>query len=210
MRRHLLLAAAATLTATAPVTLPADPAPATVPVVAVQDTTAQTVQRDVTAARARLAVPAPKPKPAAAPKPHLEPQHQHVRAVKALALRRPAPEPQAPRPEHTHVRHAARAHTPVGSVTGSPQAAARAVFGAQYGCAAQLITRESGWNVHARNPSSGAYGLPQALPGSKMATAGADWRTNPVTQLRWMRSYVAARYGGACAALAHSHATGWY
>lgn len=83
---------------------------------------------------------------------------------------------------------------------GSVQNQARAVFGSQYGCAASLISHESGWRVSATNPSSGAYGLPQSLPGSKMASAGSDWRTNATTQLRWMRSYVNSRYGGACSA----------
>ena len=54
---------------------------------------------------------------------------------------------------------------------------------------------ESGWRVNADNPSSSAYGIPQALPGSKMATAGADWATNPVTQIRWGLGYIQDRYG---------------
>lgn len=83
---------------------------------------------------------------------------------------------------------------------GSARGAAKAIFGSQYSCAASLVSHESGWNVRATNPSSGAYGLPQALPGSKMASAGSDWQTNPVTQLRWMKSYVDSRYGGACSA----------
>lgn len=72
-----------------------------------------------------------------------------------------------------------------------------------------LISKESGWRVNASNPS-GAYGLPQALPGSKMASAGADWRTNPVTQLKWMNGYVMGRYGSWANAKAHSQAKGWY
>ncbi len=76
------------------------------------------------------------------------------------------------------------------------------------GCLSELIQRESGWDAHASNPS-GAYGLPQALPGSKMASAGADWRDNPATQIRWMIGYV-ARYGGSCAALAFQKANGYY
>ncbi|MFC0439679.1 LysM peptidoglycan-binding domain-containing protein [Kutzneria buriramensis] len=94
--------------------------------------------------------------------------------------------------------------------TGSVQQAAASVFGPQYGCAADIITRESSWNPHATNPTSGAYGLAQALPGSKMAAAGPDWATNPATQLAWMRSYVDARYGGACAAWAFWQAHHWY
>lgn len=78
-----------------------------------------------------------------------------------------------------------------------------------WGCADALVTRESGWRVNATNASSGAYGLPQALPGTKMATAGADWQTNPVTQLRWMAGYV-TKYGGWCEALAFQQSRGWY
>lgn len=72
------------------------------------------------------------------------------------------------------------------------------IFGSQAACAANIIKRESGFRVTAKNPSSAAYGLPQANPGSKMASAGGDWATNPATQLRWMLSYVNSRYGGAC------------
>ncbi len=81
----------------------------------------------------------------------------------------------------------------------------------QFACLDALVQRESRWRVDATNRSSGAYGLPQALPGSKMASAGADWRTNPVTQLRWMVAYLAGRYGGsACRALDHALTEGWY
>lgn len=62
--------------------------------------------------------------------------------------------------------------------------------------AIDLIYRESGCRVDATNPSSGAYGIPQSLPGSKMAAFGSDWETNPVTQIRWMENYVVTRYGG--------------
>lgn len=94
--------------------------------------------------------------------------------------------------------------------SGSARDIARQIFGSQYSCAASLIQKESGWNVGATNPSSGAYGLPQSLPGSKMASAGADWRTNPATQLRWMKSYVDSRYGGICNAWQHSKNHNWY
>jgi hypothetical protein len=80
----------------------------------------------------------------------------------------------------------------------------------QFRCLDSLWTRESGWNRSARNPSSGAYGIPQALPGSKMASVGADWRTNPITQIRWGLQYIAASYGSPCAAWSHSQAQGWY
>lgn len=80
----------------------------------------------------------------------------------------------------------------------------------QFSCLQKLWQRESGWNHQAQNRSSGAYGIPQALPGSKMASAGADWRTNPATQIKWGLGYISGRYGSPCGALAHSHTKGWY
>lgn len=73
-----------------------------------------------------------------------------------------------------------------------------------------LWHRESGWNHLAENPSSGAYGIPQSLPATKMAVVGPDWRTNPETQIRWGLAYIAARYGSPEAAWAHSERVGWY
>ncbi len=81
------------------------------------------------------------------------------------------------------------------------------------GCLEEIIDRETAdtWSPTIYNyTGSGAYGLPQALPGHKMASAGSDWATNPVTQIRWMREYVNSRYGGSCNALAHHNANGWY
>lgn len=80
----------------------------------------------------------------------------------------------------------------------------------QYDCLEWLWDRESRWNAFAENTSSGAYGIPQALPGDKMATAGADWRTNPTTQIVWGLGYIEARYGSPCGAWAHSEDVGWY
>lgn len=79
----------------------------------------------------------------------------------------------------------------------------------QFSCLVSLWNRESGWRTNASNPS-GAYGIPQALPGSKMASAGADWATNPATQIEWGLGYISGRYGTPCGALGHSHSTGWY
>ena len=72
------------------------------------------------------------------------------------------------------------------------------------------LTYQSGWNVHADNPSSSAYGIPQALPGSKMASAGRDWHDNPVTQIRWGLGYIKARYGSPCGAWSFKRGHGWY
>ncbi|WP_136706965.1 hypothetical protein [Agromyces sp. H66] len=80
----------------------------------------------------------------------------------------------------------------------------------QFRCLDLLWTRESGWRADAYNWSSGAYGIPQSLPGSKMASAGSDWRTNAATQVDWGLSYISARYGTPCAAWAHSEAVNWY
>ena len=80
----------------------------------------------------------------------------------------------------------------------------------QFGCLVALWDRESGWNVYASNPSSGAYGIPQALPGSKMASAGDDWQTNPATQITWGLGYIAGRYGTPCGAYDTALSQGWY
>jgi hypothetical protein len=81
---------------------------------------------------------------------------------------------------------------------------------AEYECLVALWNRESHWNVYAQNPTSGAYGIPQALPGDKMASAGADWQTNPTTQITWGLGYIAGRYGTPCGAWEHSERKGWY
>jgi hypothetical protein len=73
-----------------------------------------------------------------------------------------------------------------------------------------LWQRESGWNRYAYNPYSGAYGIPQALPGSKMASAGPNWRSNASTQIRWGLRYIRSRYGSPRRAWNHSQAAGWY
>ncbi len=81
----------------------------------------------------------------------------------------------------------------------------------QWVCLATLWSRESGWIPTKLNyAGSGAYGIPQALPASKMRSAGADWRTNPATQIRWGISYIKSRYGDACGALEHSNTRGYY
>jgi hypothetical protein len=80
----------------------------------------------------------------------------------------------------------------------------------QFGCLDSLWTRESGWSVSAHNASSGAHGIPQALPGSKMASAGPDWESNPVTQITWGLGYIQDRYGSPCGAWGHSESYGWY
>jgi len=79
----------------------------------------------------------------------------------------------------------------------------------QYGCLDNIYSRESGWRYNAWN-ASGAYGIPQALPGSKMASAGADWLTNPATQIKWGLGYIKSVYGSPCQAWAFWQGHGWY
>lgn len=81
---------------------------------------------------------------------------------------------------------------------------------AEFACLDPLWSHESGWRVNAANSSSGAYGIPQALPGSKMASVGADWQTNPRTQIEWGLGYIAARYGSPCQAWAFFQAHNYY
>ncbi|MBB2747722.1 lytic transglycosylase domain-containing protein [Microbispora sp. NBRC 16548] len=83
-------------------------------------------------------------------------------------------------------------------------------WGGEWGCLEKLWDRESHWNERAMNRYSGAYGIPQALPGSKMASAGSDWQTNPATQIKWGLGYIAGRYKTPCGAWGHSQSTGWY
>ena len=102
------------------------------------------------------------------------------------------------------------------SLSGSPQTVAHALVLREgwgeggWSCLDSLWTRESNWNTYAVNRSSGAYGIPQALPGWKMASIGSDWRSNPITQIRWGISYIASKYGTPCVALSHSNAYGYY
>ena len=102
------------------------------------------------------------------------------------------------------------------AASGSPRQIAHAILGSfgwsssQFSCLDPLWAHESGWSVTAYNAGSGAYGIPQALPGSRMASAGPDWQTNAATQIRWGLEYIKGTYGSPCAAWDHEQATGWY
>jgi hypothetical protein len=135
-------------------------------------------------------------------------------AERRKALAQAAQAAQAAQDRRDRSVRAARSSGGSGTSGGDPRSIARAMLAArgwsgQFGCLNSLFMRESGWNVHAANPS-GAYGIPQALPGRKMASAGSDWRTNPATQIRWGLNYIGDRYGSPCGAWAHSQRTGWY
>ncbi|GAA4538798.1 transglycosylase SLT domain-containing protein [Streptomyces collinus] len=91
------------------------------------------------------------------------------------------------------------------------QAMARQIVpSGQFQCFSNIVDHESDWNYKAVNPSSGAYGMFQALPGSKMSSVGADWRTNPATQIKWGLNYMNDRYGSPCEAWSFWQANNWY
>ncbi len=100
---------------------------------------------------------------------------------------------------------------PASPTVAQAQAWALATLGStQYACLANIVKHEDGTWDPTRMAPNGAYGIPQALPGTKMATAGSDWRTNRITQLRWMIGYVDGRYGSACGAWSFWQAHYWY
>jgi hypothetical protein len=126
-------------------------------------------------------------------------------AAQRAAERQQAQQAQAPAPTPAPVAPAGSAQQIAAGMLGS--------FGwssGQFSCLVSLWNVESGWNVTATNPSSGAYGIPQALPGDKMASAGADWQTSAATQIRWGLGYIKSVYGSPCGAWSHEQADGWY
>ncbi len=100
---------------------------------------------------------------------------------------------------------------PAASVSASQDIARKMISnGAQFQCFSKIVEHESGWKHTATNSSTGAYGLVQALPGSKMASAGADWQTNPATQIKWGLDYMKDRYGSPCGAWNFWQTHHWY
>jgi len=96
------------------------------------------------------------------------------------------------------------------SVAEVQEMARQIVPAGQFACFSNIVDHESSWNYRADNPTSDAYGLVQALPGSKMASAGADWATNPATQIKWGLNYMNDRYGSPCGAWSFWQANNWY
>ncbi|MEU8524742.1 MULTISPECIES: transglycosylase SLT domain-containing protein [Streptomyces] len=94
--------------------------------------------------------------------------------------------------------------------TDAKSIAKQIVPASQFASFSKIVEHESGWNPSATNASSGAYGLVQALPASKMASAGSDWKTNPATQIKWGLNYMNERYGSPNGAWAFWQANGWY
>jgi hypothetical protein len=133
-------------------------------------------------------------------------------AARAAQQREAAEQQQAQQAQSQSSQPAPAPVTP----SGSAQQIAMGMLGSygwssgQFSCLVSLWNQESGWNVTASNPSSGAYGIPQALPGSKMESAGPDWQTDAATQIRWGLGYIKADYGSPCGAWSHEEADGWY
>ncbi|WP_335941358.1 lytic transglycosylase domain-containing protein [Streptomyces sp. PTD5-9] len=120
-------------------------------------------------------------------------------------------EKEAERANRSEVRSTASFAQQSSYTVAQVQAIARQIVPAdQFQCFSNIVNHESTWNYRASNPSSGAYGLVQALPGSKMASAGADWQTNPATQIKWGLSYMDGRYGSPCGAWSFWQANHWY
>jgi hypothetical protein len=147
-----------------------------------------------------------------------------AQAAKKLAARQLAAKEAAAATQNTATAQPTASAQPTPSATasaaavasGSPQQIAQAMLGSfgwsssQFSCLDPLWAHESGWSVTAYNAGSGAYGIPQALPGSRMASAGPDWQTNAATQIRWGLEYIKGTYGSPCGAWDHEQATGWY
>lgn len=132
-------------------------------------------------------------------------------AEKAAKLAKERAETKAAAASRDDVRDAS-SFAPQGSYSVSQiQAMARQMVGAgQFQCFSNIVDHESSWNYRAVNASSGAYGLFQALPGSKMSSVGADWQTNPATQIKWGLNYMDSRYGSPCEAWTFWQANHWY
>jgi hypothetical protein len=150
-------------------------------------------------AMAALATPTPDPTPEPSvtdsPSPSPSPTVSPTPSPTARPTIRPRPRPKAtPLPD---------------TVAGARQYVKNAIGLTQYNCIDYIFNRESKWNPLA-GTVSGAYGIPQAYPGSKMAAFGSNWRTSPITQVKWGIWYVNSRYGSACQALAFWKSHGWY
>ena len=137
-------------------------------------------------------------------------------AAKAAAKAAAAKSAQQAAARKAAAQRAQSARRAAATPSGSPQQIAERMLGqfgwssSQFSCLQPLWEHESGWSVTAENPTSGAYGIPQSLPGAQMASDGADWQSNAATQIRWGLTYIQGRYGSPCGAWAHEESANWY
>jgi hypothetical protein len=163
------------------------------------------VSRDLVRVDPASESPSPSPSPSSAsPSPSASPSHAA-----------PPPTHAAPPPTHAAVRTEAATPAGCGEYSGNQLIACQLLpsFGfstSEMPALVQMWDRESGWNATAENPGSGAYGIPQALPGDKMASVAPDWQTNPATQIKWGLGYIKAQYGTPSDAWAFWQSNGWY
>ena len=180
---------------------------ADIPSGAVAQTTADNISLQATAQQADATAAAQKAAAEAARTAAAHAATAKADAEKAAAAAKAAAEKKKAADEAASSETLAKYYAP-----GTVQALAESIIGnaTQFSCFSDIVSRESGWNYTATNAASGAYGLVQALPGSKMASAGADWRTNPATQIKWGLSYMESRYGSPCGAWSFWQAHSWY
>jgi hypothetical protein len=147
---------------------------------------------------------------------HGERQHDHQFAPAKKVTARAATTRAAAAKQAAAARTATARKKAATKPSGTPEQIARQMLGrygwsdSEFSCLQPLWYHESDWDPSADNPNSGAYGIPQALPGAQMASAGADWQTNPATQIKWGLDYIHGRYGSPCGAWAHEQADNWY
>jgi hypothetical protein len=177
-------------------------------------------RRAADAASAKVITKKPTAKSTASPKPKPNKKitasrsHKNVSRSRAKTATYIPPANQKPRPVNGQPKCESWEDwtTPCGKNQriGHAQAADRGWTGRQWVCLKKLWYRESGWSKNSGSPDGGAFGIPQALPGSKMASAGSDWRTNAATQIKWGLGYISGRYGSPCSAYAHWQSHSWY
>jgi hypothetical protein len=168
----------------------------------------------ITLVAAQLPSQAPTP-PLSPPSPRTGPSPASSSTTAAPSAPPPPPPTASARPTPTVAPRPPRTATPTPAARpapqGDPREYARSQLGdTQFSCLDAIWSRESDWDPTALNPSSGAYGIPQALPASKMASAGEDWHSNAVTQIRWGISYIHSRYGTPCSAWSFWQSHHWY
>jgi len=171
-------------------------------------------RRASSTASAKVITKKPATKPAASPKPKPKKKIKKTSRARVRTATYIPPANEKPRPVNGQRKCESWEDwtTPCGKNQriGYDLASDRGWTGRQWVCLKKLWFHESGWSKNSGSPDGGAFGIPQALPGSKMASAGSDWRTNAATQIKWGLGYISGRYGSPCSAYAHWQSHSWY